>query len=103
MDEQGAIPHDVTFGKLVQDFKVVVQDAESLAKATASDLGDKARDARVRLAASLESAKANFHRMEERAMDGARATDQVIRSHPYESLGVAFGVGLLVGLLVTRK
>lgn len=103
MDEQGAMQGEVSFGKLVQDFKVVVQDAESLAKATASDLGDKAREARARLATSLESAKANFKRVEERAAQGARATDEVIRSHPYESLGVAFGVGLLVGLLVTRK
>jgi ElaB/YqjD/DUF883 family membrane-anchored ribosome-binding protein len=103
MDEQSAVGNDVTLGKLMQDFKVVVQDAESLAKATASDLGDKAREARARLATSLESAKANFRRLEERAADGARATDEVIRSHPYESLGVAFGVGLLVGLLVSRK
>lgn len=103
MEEQNSIEGDITFGKLVQDFKVVVQDAESLAKATASDLGDKAREARARLATSLESARANFKRLEQRAAEGARATDEVIRSHPYESLGVAFGVGLLVGLLVTRK
>ncbi len=94
---------DVTFGKLVKDFKVVVHDAESLCKATASDLGDKAREARARLAASLESAKANFQKLEDKAAAGARATDQVIRSHPYESLGIAFGVGVLIGLLVTRK
>jgi ElaB/YqjD/DUF883 family membrane-anchored ribosome-binding protein len=103
MDEQNSIEGDISFGKLMQDFKVVVQDAESLAKATASDLGDKAREARARLATSLESAKANFRRLEERAAEGARATDQVIRAHPYESLGAAFGVGLLIGLLVSRK
>ena len=103
MDEQGAMENDMTFGKLMQDFKVVVHDAESLCKATASDLGDKAREARARLATSLESAKANFRKVEEKAAQGARVTDEAIRSHPYESLGVAFGVGLLVGLLVTRK
>ncbi|MCI0745124.1 MAG: DUF883 family protein [Verrucomicrobia subdivision 3 bacterium] len=103
MNEQAAMEDDVTFGKLVKDFKVVVHDAESLCKATASDLGDKAREARARLAASLESAKANFQKLEDKAAAGARATDQVIRSHPYESLGIAFGVGVLIGLLVTRK
>ena len=103
MEEQNSIEGDVTFKKLVQDFKVVVQDAEGLAKATASDLGDKAREARARLSTSLESAKANFHKLEERAAGGARAADEVVRAHPYESLGVAFGVGLLVGLLVSRK
>ena len=103
MEEQEAIGNEVSFGKLVQDFKVVVHDAESLCKATASDLGDKAREARARLTTSLESAKANFRKLEDRAAEGARATDQVIRSHPYESLGVAFGVGLLVGLIATRR
>jgi len=34
---------------------------------------------------------------------GAKATDKVIREHPYESIGVAFGVGLLIGVLATRK
>jgi ElaB/YqjD/DUF883 family membrane-anchored ribosome-binding protein len=103
MEEHNSIESDVTFGKLMQDFKVVVQDAESLAKATASDLGEKAREARARLNTSLESAKANFRRLEERAAEGARATDEVIRSHPYESVGVAFGAGLLIGLLVSRR
>lgn len=103
MDESESSHNEVTMRKLVQDFKVVVQDAESLAKATAGDLGEKAREARNRLAASLESAKVSFHKLEEKAIAGAKATDKVIREHPYESLGVAFGVGLLVGVLVGRK
>jgi len=94
---------EVTFGKLVQDFKVVVHDAESLLKATAGELGDKAREARARLAASLDSAKGSFHRLEDKAVAGARATDRVIRDHPYQSIGIAFGVGLLIGVLVSRK
>ena len=94
---------DVTMGKLVQDFKVVMQDAESLLKASAGELGDRAREARARLTASLESAKVNFHKIEEKALAGAKATDKVIREHPYQSVGVAFGLGLLVGVLVTRR
>ena len=37
---------EVTMGKLAQDFKVVMHDAEALIKATAGDLGEKAREAR---------------------------------------------------------
>ena len=33
----------------------------------------------------------------------ARATDKVIREHPYQTVGVAFGVGLLVGVLALRR
>jgi len=103
MSDANATEQDVTMGKLIQDFKVVVGDAESLLKASAGELGEKAREARARLAASLESAKGNFHRIEDNAIAGAKATDKVIREHPYQSIGIAFGVGLLIGVLVTRK
>ena len=94
---------EVSMGKLFQDFKVVIHDAEGLLKASAGELGEKAKEARARLVASLEGAKANFHKVEEKAAAGAKATDKVIREHPYQSIGVAFGVGLLIGVLVTRK
>jgi ElaB/YqjD/DUF883 family membrane-anchored ribosome-binding protein len=51
----------------------------------------------------MESAKATAHKVQEKAVAAAKATDQVIRTHPYESIGVAFGVGLLIGVLVARK
>ena len=58
---------------------------------------------RERLAKTLESAKDACRRLEEKTIEGAKATDRVIREHPYPSMGVAFGIGLLVGVLVTRK
>ena len=98
---------EVTMDRLMDDFKVVVSDAENLIMATAGDLGgklgDKAKKARQRLSASLESAKASCKDLEGKAVAGAEATDKVIREHPYESVGVAFGVGLLLGLLITRR
>ena len=93
----------VTRQKLMEDLKVVVHDAEELMKATASDLGEKARDARVKLGATLESAKATCKKLEEKTVATAKAADRVIRDHPYQSIGIAFGVGLLVGVLVNRR
>ncbi|HWH68826.1 MAG TPA: DUF883 family protein [Candidatus Sulfotelmatobacter sp.] len=89
--------------KLVQDFKAVLQDAEGLAKATAGDLGEKVRDARARLTTSLESAKESYRKAEEKTVEGAKVADKYIRDHPYQSVGVAFGVGILLGVLVSRK
>lgn len=97
------VEQEVTIGKLVQDFKVVMRDAEGLLKASAGELGERAREARTRLAASIESAKANVYKVEERAIAGAKATDKIIREHPYQSIGLAFGVGLLIGVLVARR
>ena len=108
MSEQAqAAEEAVTMGKLVQDLKVVMHDAEGLVKATAGEVGEKAREARVRLSASLESAKSGLYNLEATAVAKAKAaataTDKVIREHPYQSIGVAFGIGLLIGVLVTRK
>jgi ElaB/YqjD/DUF883 family membrane-anchored ribosome-binding protein len=89
--------------KLVGDLKNVVHDAQDILKDTAGDASEKARVVRERLLAAVESAKACCKNIEEKAVEGAKATDKVIRDHPYQSIGVAFGVGLLVGYIVTRK
>jgi ElaB/YqjD/DUF883 family membrane-anchored ribosome-binding protein len=89
--------------RLVRDLKSVARDAEDLLKATAGQAGEKVGELRSRLAAGLESAKDTCQRLEEKTLAAARATDRTIREHPYETIGVAFGLGLLVGVLVTRK
>jgi ElaB/YqjD/DUF883 family membrane-anchored ribosome-binding protein len=89
--------------RLVRDLKAVIHDAEDLLKATAGQAGEKLTEARDRLTAALESAKGTCHRLEEKTVAAAKATDLCIREHPYESIGVAFGLGLLIGVLVGRK
>jgi ElaB/YqjD/DUF883 family membrane-anchored ribosome-binding protein len=103
MSDNEATEQVVNFDKLVTDFKVVVHDAEALLKATAGELGEKVREARTRLSASLDNCKGSLHKAEEKAIAGAKAADKVIREHPYQSLGLAFGVGLLIGVLVGRR
>jgi ElaB/YqjD/DUF883 family membrane-anchored ribosome-binding protein len=89
--------------RLVTDLKRVVRDSESLLEATTGSAGTKASEVRERLGDALESARRTCRKLEERAVESAKATDKIIREHPYPSLGVAFGVGLLIGVLVTRK
>jgi ElaB/YqjD/DUF883 family membrane-anchored ribosome-binding protein len=89
--------------KLTGDLKTVVRDAEDLIKATAGTAGDKVAEVRQRLSAALEAAKETCHRVQDKTVEAAKATDKVIRAHPYESMGVAFGVGLLIGVLVARN
>ena len=88
--------------QLRDDLKVIAHDAEDLIKATAGEVSEKAKEARSRLMAALEAAKGTCGQLQEKAIIGAKATDQVIRTHPYESIGVAFGVGLLIGVLLGR-
>jgi ElaB/YqjD/DUF883 family membrane-anchored ribosome-binding protein len=89
--------------KLLQDLKAVVHDGEALLKAGAHDLSERAMAAREKLAAALEVAKETRRKLEERARAGVKATDQLVREHPYESIGVAFGIGILIGVLLNRR
>ncbi len=89
--------------KLVTDLKRIVRDSEELLHATKDAVGDKAKEVRERLTKALDAAKSTCHRLEEEALNGAKAADRTIREHPYQSIGAAFGVGLLIGVLVTRK
>jgi len=89
--------------KLAADLKRVVRDSEELLQSSVGVVGEKAHALRERLAHRLESAKATYRRLEARAKEGAKATDKVIRENPYQSIGLAFGTGLLLGVLLGRK
>jgi len=106
-NESNSTEDSVTFDKLAGDFRAVVQDAENILKATAGELGDtlgaKTKEARERLSSSLENAKATCRQLEGKARAGVRATENVIRDHPVESVGVAFGVGIILGILLGRR
>jgi ElaB/YqjD/DUF883 family membrane-anchored ribosome-binding protein len=92
-----------TNDRLVTDLKRSIGHAEEVLGAAGGEAGEKASDLKNRLAALIESAKATCERLEEKTVAAAKATDRTIRQHPYESIGVAFGLGLLIGVLLTRK
>ena len=39
----------------------------------------------------------------EKAVEGAKAADEAVHEHPYQAIGIAFGVGALLGYLVARR
>jgi ElaB/YqjD/DUF883 family membrane-anchored ribosome-binding protein len=94
---------DLTREKLADDIKALVHDAEELLKVGAEEAGEKAAALRARLQTSLDQAKESCRRLEGHAIESAKAADRVIRSHPYESIGIAFGVGVLLGVLINRR
>lgn len=93
--------------RVMADLKTLASDAEDLLKATAGDVSEKAKDARVRVSVALDRAKSTCAELQAQGMESARAAarkaDVTIRAHPYESLGVAFGLGILVGVVLKGK
>jgi ElaB/YqjD/DUF883 family membrane-anchored ribosome-binding protein len=93
--------------KLVQDMRVVIADAEDLLRATANQAGEKIAVARERIQDSLHQAKVKLAEAEalvrERATQAARYTDESVHEHPWRAIGAAAGIGLLLGLLISRR
>ena len=60
-------------------------------------------DLRDKLDSAIERAKAVCERLQEQTVAAAKASDKAVREHPYQAVGIAFGVGLLIGVLVARS
>ena len=52
---------------------------------------------------AVDRARDLYETAQEKAVSGAKATDRVIRANPYKAIGIAFGLGLLVGFLRNRQ
>jgi ElaB/YqjD/DUF883 family membrane-anchored ribosome-binding protein len=85
------------------DMGTLAEDARALMAATADVAGEKVTEARKRLAAALERCKEMYGRVKDKAVEGAQATDQAVHEHPYQAIGIAFGVGALIGCLIARR
>ena len=103
MDSRSAEQIEESTEKLLHDLKAVVRDGEELLKAGAKDLGEKGMAARDRLAAAVQTARETGRKLEEQAVAGVKAAERLIRQHPYESIGIAFGIGMVIGALVNRR
>jgi len=66
--------HNVDMEQFLEDIKAVVRDSEELLRAGVTTI-------------------------KSRAMVKAKQTDRVVRQYPYQSLGIVFGLGLVLGLL----
>ena len=81
----------------------LTEDARALVAATSDVAGEKIGEARKRLVAALERGKEAYGQVRDKAVKSAKATDQAVREHPYQVLGIAFGVGVIIGLLAVRR
>lgn len=101
-----SVQGDVSKEKLVQDLQLVVSDAEELLRATAGLAGEKVSAARERIQDSLTGAKARLaetqEAMLEKTRQAAHATDEYVHENPWRAVGIAAGVGLVVGMLISR-
>jgi ElaB/YqjD/DUF883 family membrane-anchored ribosome-binding protein len=64
---------------------------------------EEANNIRKKLEATMEKAKVMYENIQEKAVTAAKSADKTVREHPYQVIGIAFGVGLLIGILAMRS
>lgn len=97
---------DTSTDKIMGDLKTLIGDAEELLKATASQAGEKATLARQKIEQSLIEGKKALADAEQvvikRSKECADIADEYVRQNPWSAVGIAAGVGLVLGLLIRR-
>jgi len=99
--------NNVSSQQLAADLKAIIKDAEAVLKGLGSDAGVQLGAVRERLQGSLQTARVRLANAEDAVIARSRAaaerTDKYVHDNPWPAIGVAAVVGLLIGLLSTRK
>lgn len=90
--------------KLLAEFNAVVTEAEHLLKFVTDEGGDKANALRAKMEKKLNAAKERLRSLEDTVVDksraAARVTDEYVHENPWQSIGVAAGVGAVLGAVI---
>ena len=102
--KQGAVASSAD--QLIGEFKSLMADAEALIKATEDHPGDDIHSIRNKALETISGAKESLSNLEgtlaEKAKVVAEGADDFVHRNPWEAVGVAAGLGLLIGLLIRR-
>jgi len=89
------------------DFKSLVRDAQSMLSAATGLSGEKAEELRSRGMELLDRALGRAGHYQDQAMERgkelAHEADVYVRDNPYRTLAIAAGIGLALGVLLSRK
>lgn len=87
-------------GKLAEDLRTLVDDAEELLRATTSagsaELAQRAQ-------ATLSELRERLSGIERQLRDRAHDVDTYVRDNPWQAVAIAGGVALLFGLIMGRR
>ena len=93
--------------QLIEEFKVLMADAEALIKAAEGHADGAIGSIRSKALETIAGAKESLSGIEGQLADKAKAAavsaDDFVHRNPWEAVGVAAGLGLLIGLFIRRR
>ena len=92
--------------QLMNDLKSVIQDAESWLR-NSSLTGEDLKAAKEKFERTLVSAKADLIHYQEvvvgKTKEAAKATDEYVHENPWRSIAIGAGIGLLLGVAISKR
>lgn len=89
------------------DVKALVRDAQSMLTAATALTGDKAEELRSRGMELLDRALGRAGHYQDHALERGRElaheADVYVKDNPYRTLALAAGIGVMLGVLLSRK
>ncbi|HWF20353.1 MAG TPA: hypothetical protein VG754_13870, partial [Verrucomicrobiae bacterium] len=92
-------PEEGTADKLLHDLNVLEENTEQLFFASQGKLTDKSKEKFLR---GLERVKATCRTLQEKSHSGQMSTGSGSGAFPYVTMGIVFGLGMLMGALLKR-
>lgn len=87
----------------IEDLRTLVQDAERLLADTGEAADDKIADLQARMREALDSSRSRLNALKNSAREHLGEYDEYVRTHPYQSIGVAVAIGAVIGVLLGRR
>jgi ElaB/YqjD/DUF883 family membrane-anchored ribosome-binding protein len=93
--------------QLIKNIQKLMAEVEEIiassGEAVSQEATSKLEELQGRLSSATDAVKGYYNTARKRVIAGAEVADDTIRTHPYESLAVALGVGVVLGALLRRR
>ncbi len=98
-----AAPRNETPEEVLEHIAQLMDEAEALLVGpTTEHVGQQLHEMQTKLERMQQKLADVYGDARRKVTAGARATDETIRAHPYESIALALGAGLVLGAVLGR-
>lgn len=102
-NESTSQPLSDSMNTAIEDLRALVRDAEQVLANAGDAAGDQVEDLQARMRDALDASRNRLRELKDSAREHLDECDEYVRSHPYQSIGVAVAIGALVGVLLGRR
>lgn len=85
------------------ELQALIEESDKLLKSSAALVGEEAETLRAQIGLKLKQALDSVSNVRERSKPVVDATEHYIGGHPWQTVAISAGFGLVVGLLLGRR